>query len=327
MKKIAVIIPYFGKMPRYIDLWMESAKSNLDIDFLIFTDIKEMAQFAVNPNIKVYTESFENFVRRFQNNFEFEISIQKPYKLCDFRPAYGLVLKDFLQNYDFWGFGDMDLVWGNLSKYVISELLEKYDRIFDLGHLSLFKNTVKMNTLFLKKIDNPKYLSYKYVFEHDFNFYFDETGSSKYGYGQASVAKDLPNILLYDKRICANISPDRYNFELLDTDKKVDYFEYNNGRVFGRIRNLKEKIEFPYVHFSRRFLKIDDDLNIKKYFIGPDIITSDEQKIISVLNDNAARYQFYKKMIKRHFNQKVSQVRKGAIGYHFNVRKGKINIY
>ena len=34
MKKIIIIIPYFGEFPNYFDLWMKSVKYNSDIDFL-----------------------------------------------------------------------------------------------------------------------------------------------------------------------------------------------------------------------------------------------------------------------------------------------------
>ena len=35
MKKIIIIIPYFGEFPNYFDLWMKSVKYNSDIDFLL----------------------------------------------------------------------------------------------------------------------------------------------------------------------------------------------------------------------------------------------------------------------------------------------------
>ena len=38
MNRIAIIIPYFGKFNNYFKFWLESARANQDVDFLVFTD-------------------------------------------------------------------------------------------------------------------------------------------------------------------------------------------------------------------------------------------------------------------------------------------------
>ena len=53
---------------------------------------------------------------RIQRIFDFPISLERPYKLCDYKPSYGEVFKDELAGYDFWGNCDIDLVWGNIKK-------------------------------------------------------------------------------------------------------------------------------------------------------------------------------------------------------------------
>ena len=40
MQKIILIICYFGKLPNYFDLYLETCKYNDTIDFLMFTDQK-----------------------------------------------------------------------------------------------------------------------------------------------------------------------------------------------------------------------------------------------------------------------------------------------
>lgn len=40
MNRIALIIPYFGKLPNYFHLWKESCKKNTAIDFILLTDNK-----------------------------------------------------------------------------------------------------------------------------------------------------------------------------------------------------------------------------------------------------------------------------------------------
>ncbi|WP_420882928.1 DUF6625 family protein [Zooshikella ganghwensis] len=38
LKTIAIIIPYFGQWPEWIDLYIESCKHNPSIDWLLFSD-------------------------------------------------------------------------------------------------------------------------------------------------------------------------------------------------------------------------------------------------------------------------------------------------
>lgn len=37
--RIVLIIPYYGSMPPYFDLWKNSAEANHEITFLIVTDL------------------------------------------------------------------------------------------------------------------------------------------------------------------------------------------------------------------------------------------------------------------------------------------------
>ncbi|NRO27084.1 DUF6625 family protein [Lactobacillus helveticus] len=143
MKKIAIIIPYFGKIPPIFEAWLISAESNKNIDFIIaicdfiiFTDDISIKKYKVTDNIKIYIESFDDFKQRFQEKINFKISLDYPYKLCDYRPMYGLVLSDLLKEYDFWGFGD-------LSQYITNDVLNSFDRIFNYGALSLYKHEEK----------------------------------------------------------------------------------------------------------------------------------------------------------------------------------------
>ena len=37
-KKIAFVVPYYGKFPDYFPLWLKTCGTNPTIDFLLFTD-------------------------------------------------------------------------------------------------------------------------------------------------------------------------------------------------------------------------------------------------------------------------------------------------
>ena len=56
---------------------------------------------------------------------DFEIVLNEPYDLCDFKVAYGEIFQEYLEPYDFWGFCDCDLIYGDIRHFLTEELLEK----------------------------------------------------------------------------------------------------------------------------------------------------------------------------------------------------------
>lgn len=95
MKKIRLIIPYFGKLPTFFPYFLLTAKHNQKIDFLIYTDQK-VDQFEIlnAKNIEFVTLSFDDLREKIQSKFDFKISLKTPYKLCGYRVAYGLIFEE-----------------------------------------------------------------------------------------------------------------------------------------------------------------------------------------------------------------------------------------
>lgn len=114
MKKICYIVPYFGRLPQNFELWLNSCKTNPTIDWLIYTDDKTSYEYP--NNVKVTYCTFDEIKRKIQSNFDFEINISRPWKLCDFRPAYGEIFSEDIQEYEFWGHCDLDVLWGEYKK-------------------------------------------------------------------------------------------------------------------------------------------------------------------------------------------------------------------
>ena len=74
MKEIVFIVPYFGKTPDNFQLWLESCKYNRDIDWFIFSDLL-LDKFDVPDNVTIYKYTFDNFKKRLQTYFDYEISL------------------------------------------------------------------------------------------------------------------------------------------------------------------------------------------------------------------------------------------------------------
>ena len=242
MIKVCVIGVYFGNLPNYFDLWLKSAASNSSVDFLIFTDQKKSY---LPTNVRFEDFSLEKMKNLASSKLDFEVCLERPYKCCDFKPSYGLIFEDYLQDYDYWGHCDFDLIWGDLRYFFNKYHIENYDKFLNLGHLSLYKNTYKNNRNFM--LDGSRN-DYKKVYTDTRNFAFDETT------GVYQIYKKN-NISCFDKRIFADISSiySRYRLALDDTNYDYQVFCWDSGHVYRYYFDNKiKRDEFIYIHFKER---------------------------------------------------------------------------
>lgn len=176
MKTIGFVVPYFtcgnGTVHPMTQLWLDSCKNNDTVDWLFFTDC-DLSSFDIPINVKVYKTTFAEVKERIQKIFDFEICLNKPYKLCDFKPMYGEAFAEELNEYDFWGFCDIDLIWGNIRKFLTDDILEQHDRILTHGHCSLFKNDERVNVAY-RTLDPNGCMNYRNVFSTEKQWAFDE---------------------------------------------------------------------------------------------------------------------------------------------------------
>jgi len=170
--KIAVVICWFGDWPWYFEFFVHSVRYNKSIDFIIITDSPII--IPLPSNIRIINLSLSEIkVLAFQK-LGFEVAIENAYKLCDFKPAYGLFFEDLLTGYDFWAHGDLDIILGNIRHFLTAELLDTYDVIalrhdYLTGYFTPYRNNTKLNNLF--KISKH----YRTVFANAKHFCFDET--------------------------------------------------------------------------------------------------------------------------------------------------------
>lgn len=167
MSSIALLIPYFGKFPEWSDLYFETLKRNSTIDFIFYTDC-EIEKYAA-PNIKYKKISFKNYVNWVNTKLEVNFKPASPYKLCDLRPWFGTIhIKDF-EGYDFYGWTDMDLFFGNIREFYTEDILKRFDvisahEIRISGHLALFRNTRKNRNIgkyiyeWKNKLETPEFV-------------------------------------------------------------------------------------------------------------------------------------------------------------------------
>lgn len=269
--KIAIIVPFFGKLPDYYPYWEKTALANKSIDFFIFTDDRRAVS---KGNVYVKYCTFGEFTAEIQKALDFKISIRKPYKLCDCKPVYGLAFSDMLTGYDFWGHCDIDLIFGNIRKFITDDILEKSDRIYNNGHLSLYRNTDRINRLFLNDGVYPEYNASE-ALTLDEPCYFDE-----YRGMELKCIRLLGKGRFYDNRDeRLDMSPASLNFH--DLDGNVVYCEWQNGNLYVKGRGLEPQ-EFLYVHFQKRVITApcSDLLNEDKFMLIPNTFTSGGEDVV-----------------------------------------------
>lgn len=169
MKKIIVIIPYFGRWPFWMDLFLASCRANPTIDWLLLGDCGRPENSPTN--LKFVEISFSDYKKKVAKSLDISFDPQSAYKLCDIKPMLGKIHEQEISDYDFWAFGDLDLVYGDLRAVYTEDLLSKYDVISNhatrvSGHLCLLRNTEEMRTIFRKapgwkqKIESQQHLAF-----------------------------------------------------------------------------------------------------------------------------------------------------------------------
>jgi hypothetical protein len=167
MKTIGILIPYFGKWPEWIQLFFDSVKRNKTIDFHFLTDCDTTLCSA--PNVFFYQMTFDQYVSVAEDRIGEPINIPNPYKICDLRPMFGIIHAEILEKYNYYGWTDVDLLFGDIREFYTDEILASHE-VFSThstrisGHLALFKNNSQNRTKYLSIYDwkgavqNPEFV-------------------------------------------------------------------------------------------------------------------------------------------------------------------------
>lgn len=270
MNKIILINCYFGKLPWYFNFFLKSCETNPTIDFLIFLD--EEVTGLVPKNVQIINFNLEKFNSLASEKLNLKLNVKNGYKLCDLKPAYGIIFQDYLNKHDFWGVCDIDLVFGRIREFMNDDLLNKYDVIsvkdsFPSGYFLLFRNKDEINNLFQKSKD------YKKIFQTAKNYCFDECGGAYdeviRGMNILDVDTEIESIhhVLIKEQDNINV-----HFDLLIIEGTPGNLKWNNG-----ILSYKDEYEILLYHFSN--YKSNNFSSIKKWNRIPDIYYIDKHNI------------------------------------------------
>jgi hypothetical protein len=152
-----------------MDHFLAGCRFNTSIDWIIVTDIEQIEDVA--ENIHFIKSDLDSINKLAYLKLGFPVKIRTPYKICDFKPLYGLIFEDWLKKYDYWGYCDIDLILGRIEQFLSPDKLWEYDIIstykgFLSGPFCLYRNTEKLKKLFTyypdykSLLQNPNYLGF-----------------------------------------------------------------------------------------------------------------------------------------------------------------------
>lgn len=299
---IILLIPYFGKFPNCLPAFLHSCSSNSEILFYFFTDDESILKQNLSSNIIVKITSFDAINEKVMKlGFDKMLSA---YKLCDCKPLYGQLFKEEIKGFDYWGYCDIDLMFGDISKFLKEINYSDYDRIGRFGHFTLYRNTAKINNLYKYSSPSlPKSNLFPYIGRTTYPCNFDEMGMN--------VICRKEGIKFYDKDLSVQptIGLD-YHLHSWGNSRFPQLFTWEKGRIFVYTKRKEiEKKEFMYFHFiDRKDMPIRDALDEK------------------VLITHLGFYQFEETMLDEYFLKfGMPDTKEESVLYHCKVKKKVIN--
>ena len=73
--------------------------------------------------------SFDDFKGLVRERLKIAFDPAQPYKLCDIKPALGAVHEREIADYPFFGYGDIDVIYGDISRFYSKEKFADLDVI------------------------------------------------------------------------------------------------------------------------------------------------------------------------------------------------------
>lgn len=174
--KVKVLMPFFGGFPDWFWLYLTTCRHNPQIDWHFFSEHPPKDECP--PNVHHTRLTVPGFNELAGRKLGVPVKFERAFKVCDFRPAFGVIFDEFLEGYDYWAWGDADLFFGDLQtglgrigfagRDIVSVRSE-----FLSGELTFLKNSDLVNQLFRQSRDWQK------VFESKLGHNFCEAGHFK----------------------------------------------------------------------------------------------------------------------------------------------------
>jgi hypothetical protein len=257
---IRLVVPHFGPLPPYLSLTLRSMACNPDVSWLVLTD---QTVPDPPPNVVVQACQFGDLADRFRGHFDFPVSLEQPYKMCDFRPAFGEIFAAELTGYDFWGYCDLDLVFGRIRDHLPPAAYEA-DKVLFHGNFQLYRNTPQAAGWYRHEVDK---VNYRDALSRPEAMHFDEWAGIYYiveDLGVRSWQRDVIFDLSFRRyRTRAEAPPGRDPRRYAWEDGEVREYRLERGEIRRHTALL--------IHLQKRTMRppAADVLAADRYWIRP----------------------------------------------------------
>jgi hypothetical protein len=241
--KALLILPYFGSFGPWFPLYLHSLASQHTLDLLLLSDTKPPG---LPANARHVHMTFDQLRELATARLGTSVRLHRMRNICDLRPAYGLVFEEFTHGYEYWAFGDEDVLYGDLDGMLAPQLDGTADLVSPgtngkSGHLTLVRNDPRTNELAMR---DPAYKEVLVSREH---WAYDETSwrcgtevssfhkivTAAEARGELSIRRGLPRVVNVPQ-------PGRwyvYDGRSLREDNTREILYYHWGRM--RHRNVR----------------------------------------------------------------------------------------
>ena len=230
-------------------------------------------------------------------------------KLVALCKPYGYVFQDYIEGYDFWGYCDVDLLFGKLKTFLPFEKIRAYDKIGHLGHMTLYRNTGEINCLFMKEVNGV--FRYKEVFSSKQSYIFDEWNWISINHiflaneKRVWIFNDFFDIYPYDdnfRKVVRQVPQNSESYGKDMIEKNTSFASIEKGKAFqwSLYKGKWEKQETAYVHFQKRNMQVLVEDTMEKILCIPN-------RFIPMNEDGVPKKYVWKANVHRILNKKKLQ--------------------
>lgn len=251
MKKTAIFIPYFAEpdkgFPNYFEYWQRSAAANTEIQFFLPTNI-DVSLYRKYPNIHFLVMDAEDFFQKVERIAGCQV-VRSYYKIGEFRPLCALLFPEIVGAFEYWGYSELDLIYGDIFKFIKPYMEQKAPVIGRLGHFRLVKNTQALKAV--PFYDTGGLLTMQDAYNAEKCCHFDEVQGMGVRYHMAGIpVADISAVI-------ADIDQKWRYFRICGKKGKWA-FQWNNGCLSGYTTSGKKE-EYLYIHLQKRKMEITSD--------------------------------------------------------------------
>jgi hypothetical protein len=298
---IRLIVPHFGQRPSWFPLVVRSMAANPDVHWLLFTE-RPVADLP--PNVAVRLCEFEDLAARIGSHFPFEISLERPYKLCDFRPAFGEIFAEELAGYDFWGHSDLDVIFGRIREHLPPEAYEA-DKVLFQGNFALYRNTAEAAGWYRHEVGQ---ISYRDAMTSPEARHFDEWGGIYY------VIRDL-GVRYWQQDAIFDLAFDAYRTrDEFAPDRTPRRYAWEEGEVCEYSLDASELVRRTalLVHIQKRRMRAPTStvVNADRFWINPSGFSV--QRRVSPWSVRAARFAWGPEIVPHYWRRAQRSLQRRA---------------